>query len=69
MVGEYVFSNARNFSLTLEFAISFCPSYFAAQKASVALRVSTTRQVIQTNGLAFDSSPIVRAKGGQAIMP
>ncbi len=28
MVGEYVFSNAHNFSLTLEFATSFCPSYF-----------------------------------------
>ncbi len=30
MVGEYVISNAHNFSLTLEFAISFCPSYFVA---------------------------------------
>ncbi len=29
MVGEYVFSNARNFSFTPEFATSFCPSYFA----------------------------------------
>ncbi len=30
MVKEYVFSNAHNYSLTLEFATSFCPSYFAA---------------------------------------
>ncbi len=26
MVGEYVISNVHNFSLTLEFATSFCPS-------------------------------------------
>jgi hypothetical protein len=29
MVGEYVFSSAHNSSFTLEFATSFCPSYFA----------------------------------------
>jgi hypothetical protein len=46
MVGEYVFSNAHNFSLTPEFAISFNLSYFAAQEASVAPRGSATRQVI-----------------------
>ncbi len=39
MVGEYIFSNAHNSSLTLEFATSFCPSYFAAQKVNVAPRV------------------------------
>jgi hypothetical protein len=39
MVGEYVISNAHNSSLTPEFAISFCPSYFVAQKANVAPRV------------------------------
>ncbi len=47
MVGEYVLSNAHDFSLTPEFATFFYPSYFAAQKAIVAPRVSTTRQVIQ----------------------
>jgi siderophore synthetase component len=46
MVGEYVFSNAHNFSFTPEFAISFYLSYFAAQEASVAPKVSATRQVI-----------------------
>jgi hypothetical protein len=46
MVGEYVFFNAHNSSLTPEFATSFCPSYFATQEVSVALRVSATRQVI-----------------------
>jgi hypothetical protein len=38
MVSEYVFSNAHNCSLTLEFATSFCPSYVATQEASVAPR-------------------------------
>jgi hypothetical protein len=52
MVGEYVLSGAHNSGLTPEFAISFFPSYFAAQEASVAPRVSATRQVIQTDGLA-----------------
>ncbi len=45
MVGEYVLSTPHNFSLTLEFATSFCPSYVMAQEASVAPRVSATRQV------------------------
>ncbi len=36
MVGEYVLSNEHNCSLTLESTTSFCPSYFAAQEASVA---------------------------------
>jgi hypothetical protein len=61
MVGEYVLSNAHNFSFTPEFTTSFCPSYFEAQKASVAPIVSTTRQVIHTNGLASGSSLITRA--------
>ncbi len=43
MVGEYVFSNAHNYGLTPEFATSFFPSYFAAQQASVASRVSATK--------------------------
>ncbi len=43
MVGEYVLSTPRNSSLTLELVTSFCPSYVAAQKASVAPRVSATR--------------------------
>ncbi len=29
MVREYVLSNAHNSSVTLKFATSFCPSYFA----------------------------------------
>ncbi len=35
----------------------------------MAPRVSTTRHVIQTDGLAFGPSPITRAKGVQAVMP
>jgi hypothetical protein len=69
MVGEYVFSSAHNFSLTLEFATYFFLSYFATQEASVALRVSTTRQIIQTDGLASSSSPITRARGDRTIIP
>jgi hypothetical protein len=69
MVGEYVFSSGHNSSFTPEFATSFCPSYFVAQKANVAPKVSATRQVIQTDGLAFNSNPITRAKGAQAFMP
>ncbi len=69
MVGEYVLSTPHNSSLTPEFATSFCPSYVAAQEASVALRISATRQVIQTDGLASGSSPITRAKGARAVMP
>ncbi len=69
MVGEYVFFSAHNSSLTLKFVTSLYPFFFAAQEASVAPRFSTTRQVIQTDGLAFGSSPITRAKGARAIMP
>jgi len=68
MVGEYVLSSAHNYSLTPAFAISFCPSYVTTQEANVAPRVSATRQVIQTDGLAFGSSP-TRAKKAQAVMP
>ncbi len=60
MVGEYVLSSAHNFGLTPKVATSFCPSYFIAQQASVAPRVSATRQVIQINGFAFGSTPITR---------
>ncbi len=35
----------------------------------MAPRVFATRQVIQTDGLAFGSSPITRARGAQTIMP
>ncbi len=35
----------------------------------MALRVSATRQVIQTNGLASSSSPITRVRGARAIIP
>ncbi len=68
MVGEYVLSNAHNFNFTPEFTTSFCPSYFVTQEVSVAPKVSTIRQVMQTNGLAYGSSPITRAKGVQAVM-
>jgi hypothetical protein len=43
MVGEYVLSNAHNSNLPPKFAISFYPSYFAAQEANVAPKVSATR--------------------------
>jgi hypothetical protein len=68
MVGEYVLSSAHNSSLTLEFSTYFCPSYFVAEEASVAPKVSATKQVIQTNGLAYDSSPISKARRARAIM-
>jgi len=34
----------------------------------VATRVFATRQVIQTNGLTFGSSPITKARGARVIM-
>jgi hypothetical protein len=68
MVGEYVLFNAHNFSFIPKFT-SFWPSYFVAQKVSVAPKVSTTRHVIQTDGLASSSSLITRARGARAIMP
>jgi len=43
MVREYVLSNAHNCSLTPKFTTSFCPSYVAAQEASVAPSVFATR--------------------------
>jgi len=69
MVGEYVFSNAHNCSLTPKFTTSFCLSDVVAQKVSVAPKVFATRQVIQTNGLAFGSSPITKARGARTFMP
>ncbi len=69
MVGEYGISSAHNSSLTPEFATSFCLSYFTAQEANVAPRFSATRQVIQTNGLTFGSSPITRVRVVRAVMP
>jgi hypothetical protein len=69
MVGEYILSNAQNSSFTLEFSIFSCLSYFMAQETSVAPKVYATRQVIQTDGLAFSSSPITKAKGAQVVMP
>jgi CRISPR/Cas system CMR-associated protein Cmr3 (group 5 of RAMP superfamily) len=35
----------------------------------VAPKVSATRQVIQTDGLEFGSSPITKAKGARVVMP
>ncbi len=46
----------------------FFPSYFVAQKANVAPKVSIIRQVIQTDGLASGSIPIPRARGTRIIM-
>jgi hypothetical protein len=69
MVREYVLSSAHNFGFTLEFVTFFCPSYFVAQEVSVTRRVLATRQVIQTDGLAFGSSPITKAKGTRTVMP
>jgi len=69
MVGEYVISNAYNYSFTPKFAISFYLSYFATQEASVAPKVSATKQVIQTDGLASSLSPITKARTTQTIMP
>jgi hypothetical protein len=66
MVGEYVLSNAHNLSVAPKFATSFCPFYFVAQEANVAPRVSTSKQVIQTDGLASSSSHITKARGVQA---
>ncbi len=43
MVGEYVLSSAHNSGLTPKFVISFFPSYFMTQEASVAPRVFATR--------------------------
>jgi hypothetical protein len=40
-----------------------------AQKANVAPKVSATRQVIQTDGLASGSSPITKARGAWIVMP
>jgi hypothetical protein len=62
MVREYVLSSAHNSNFTLKFATSLCPSYFTTQKASVAPKVFATRQVIQTNGFTFGSSPITKAR-------
>ncbi len=62
-------SSAHNSSPTPQFGTSFCASYFAAQEASVALRVFATRHVIQTDGFASSSSPITRARGARAVMP
>ncbi len=69
MVGEYGLSKAHNSSLAPEFATFFYPSYFAAQKANVAPKVSATRQVIQIDGLTFGSSPITKARRARIVMP
>jgi hypothetical protein len=44
-------------------------SYFSAQEGSVAPRMSTTRQVIQTDGLASGSSPITKVRRARVVMP
>jgi hypothetical protein len=43
MVGEYVLSITHNSNLALKFVTFSCPSFFAAQEASVALRIFATR--------------------------
>jgi hypothetical protein len=47
----------------------FAFSYFAAQEVSVAPKVFATRHVIQTNGLAYGSSPTTTTKRARVIMP
>ncbi len=69
MVGEYVFSSVHNSSLTPKFATSFRPSYFTTQEASVAPKVFAIKQVIQTDGLAFSSSPITKVRGARVVIP
>jgi len=69
MVWEYVLSNAHNSNLTLEFATSFCPSYFMAKEVIVTPRVFAIRQVIQTDGLTFGSNPITRVRRTRVVMP
>jgi hypothetical protein len=51
------------------FSTFFFPSYFVAQEANVAPRVSTTREVIETNRLTSSLGPITRAKGVRVVMP
>ncbi len=63
MVGEYVLSSAHNSNPTLEITTFFFLSYFMAREVSVAPIVLVTRQVIQTDGLAYGSSLIIRARG------
>ncbi len=53
-------SNVHNSGLTPKFTISFYRSYFVAQQASVAPKVFTIKQVIQTDGLASGPSPITK---------
>jgi len=68
LFGNMFLSSAHNCNLTPEFTTFFCPSYVAAQEASVAFRVFATRQVIQTDGLASSSNPITKVRGVQAVM-
>jgi hypothetical protein len=35
----------------------------------VALKISATRQIIQIDGLASSSSPIIRVRGVRVVMP
>ncbi len=55
MVGEYVLSYAHNFNFTLEFATSFCPSYFMAQEVSIVCnkRRVAMRQTPHRNNLNY----------------
>ena len=69
MVGECVRAEVQPAGLTAEFSTSFCPSYFAAQQASAAPRVSSTRKVVQTDGLASHSGPMTRARQARAVIP
>ncbi len=69
MVREYALSNVNNSGLTPKFATSFCPSFFMAQKVNVAPRISTTRLVIQTDGLTSGSSFITMARRARTVMP
>jgi len=70
MVGEYVLSSAHNSNLTPKIATFFCPSYFQHKKLMWHPKfLPLARQVIQTDGLASSSSPIIKARGAQVFMP
>ncbi len=69
MVRECVIFSAHNYGFTLKFAIFFCLSYVTAQEASVAPKVSATRQVIQIDEFAYGLSLITKARRARVVMP
>ena len=69
MVWDYVFSSAHNCNLAPKFATSFTLPTLRHKGLVWHSVFSTTRQVIQTDGLAFGSSPLTMARRAQTIMP